>query len=48
MNNLQYSNDKYEIRNTGTLQDLEKEVEKWVDIHLGREIVIPNGYITME
>ncbi len=36
MYNLQYNWDKCVIRNSGTLQDLKQEVEKWVDGHLKR------------
>ena len=47
MYNLQYNCDKCVIRNSGTLQDLKQEVEEWVDNHLTREVVIPDGYVTV-
>jgi len=47
MYNLQHNFDKSVICNTGTFQDLEQEVEEWVDIHLTREVVIPDGYVTV-
>jgi hypothetical protein len=33
------------IRNSDTFQYLEQEVKKWVDIHLLREVVTPDGYV---
>jgi dephospho-CoA kinase len=47
MYNLQHNWDKCVIRNSGTLQDLKQEVKEWVDIHLGHEVVIPDGYVTV-
>jgi gluconate kinase len=47
MYNLQYNWDKCIIRNSGTLQDLEQEVKEWVDIHLKREAVVTDGYVTV-
>ena len=47
MYNLQHNYDKRIIRNTGIFQDLKQEVEEWVDIHLGHEVVIPDGYVTV-
>jgi gluconate kinase len=47
MYNLQHNWDKYVLRNSDTLQDLSQEVERWVDIHLKREVVIPYGYVTV-
>jgi dephospho-CoA kinase len=44
MYNLQHNYDNSVICNTGTLQDLKQEVEEWVNIHLTREVVIPDGY----
>src|SRR5947209_14184378 len=47
MYNLQHNFEKCVICNTDTFQVLEQEVEEWVDIHLTREVVIPDGYITV-
>ena len=47
MCNLQLNNDKYVIRNSGTLQDLRQEVEEWVDVHLKRHAVVSDGYVTV-
>jgi len=43
--NPQHNYDKCVIRNSGTFQDLKQEVEEWVNIHLTREVVIPDGYV---
>jgi hypothetical protein len=45
--NLQLNCDKCVIANSGTLQDLKQEVEEWVDIHLKRELIIPDSYVTV-
>jgi gluconate kinase len=47
MYNLQDNCDKCVIKNTGTFQDLMQEIGVWVDIHLKREVVIPDEYVTM-
>jgi gluconate kinase len=54
MYNLQHNWDKSVIRNSGTFQDLEKEVEKWVNNNIERidgqiesKVVVADSYITV-
>ncbi len=45
--NLQRNCDKWVIRNLGTLHDLKQEIEEWIDIHLNREVMISDVYVTV-